>query len=57
MDLRMAEEFEKSEEWKIILTEEEIKAVETDFRCLKVMKFGGYEFFDISQESSDIWLK
>ena len=54
MDLRMAEEFEKSEEWKIILTEEEIKAVETDFRCLKVMKFGGYEFFDISQESSDI---
>ena len=46
LDLRLAEVAEKAEKWKIILSPTEIRAVENDFRCSKVMKFGGYEFYD-----------
>jgi len=52
IDLTMAEELENSEQWKTLLTREEIQAVETDFRCSKVMKFGGYEFYDFSLDES-----
>ena len=48
----MAEELENSEQWKTLLTREEILAVETDFRCSKVMKFGGYEFYDFALDES-----
>ena len=41
---------EKAEKWKIILSPEEIRAVENDFRCSKVMKFGGYEFYDFDYD-------
>ena len=50
LDLRLAEAAETNEKWKIILKPEEIKAVENDFRCSKVMKFGGYEFYDFDYD-------
>ena len=52
LDLTMAEELENSELWKTLLSREEIQAIETDFRCSKVMKFGGYEFYDFSLDES-----
>ena len=50
LDLRLASAAENSEKWKIFLTPEEIRAVENDFRCSKVMKFGGYEFYDFDYD-------
>ena len=50
MDLRLAAAAENNEKWKIELKPEEIKAVEQDFRCSKVMKFGGYEFYDFDYD-------
>ena len=50
LDLRLAEVAEKAEKWKIILSPTEIRAVENDFRCSKVMKFGGYEFYDFDYD-------
>ena len=50
LDLRLAEAAETNEKWKITLNPEEIRAVENDFRCSKVMKFGGYEFYDFDYD-------
>ena len=50
LDLRLAAAAENNEKWKIELKPEEIKAVEQDFRCSKVMKFGGYEFYDFDYD-------
>ena len=46
LDLRLAEAAARAEKWKMILSPEEIRAVENDFRCSKVMKFGGYDYHD-----------
>ena len=50
--MSIADELENSELWKSLLSREEIQTIETDFRCSKVMKFGGYEFYDFSQDES-----
>ena len=48
--MRLAEAADNNEKWKVILNPEEIRAVETDFRCSKVLKFGGYEFHDFEYD-------
>jgi len=52
IDLTMADELEDADRWKSVLSPSEIQYLERDFRCNQVLKYGGYDYWDFSNDET-----
>jgi len=52
IDLTMADELEAADRWKSVLSPNEIQYLERDFRCNQVLKYGGYDYWDFSNDET-----